>query len=143
MTPVIISQTYIATPAAVWKAITDPHEMRRWYFDTMEDFQPRPGFETQFNVEANGKDYLHHWTVLESVPERKLVYEWRYPDYPGESTVTWELMPAGNDTQVTLTHRGIESFPQDNADFAPASFTGGWNYFLGERLKTYLEGGTL
>ncbi|MBV9987479.1 MAG: SRPBCC domain-containing protein [Chitinophagaceae bacterium] len=143
MVPIVITQTYIASPAEVWKAITDPAAMHRWYFDTMENFEPRVGFETRFNVHANGKDYMHHWRVLEVIPERKLVYEWLYPDYPGQSTVSWELQPAGNDTVLTLTHRGNESFPQDNPDFSRESCTGGWTYFLGERLKTYLEGGTL
>ena len=36
-----------ATPAKVWKAITDKDEMKQWYFD-LKDFKAEVGFEFQF-----------------------------------------------------------------------------------------------
>lgn len=45
----------------------------QWFFETMEDFAPEPGFETQFNMRAEDKDYPHLWKVTEVVPGKKLL----------------------------------------------------------------------
>jgi len=49
----------------VWKAITDKDQMKQWYFDTIDDFKPEVGFQTQFKVRNGNKDYLHIWKVTE------------------------------------------------------------------------------
>ena len=36
--PIIVEQTYSAPPASVWKAITNPEQMRQWYFKPMKYF---------------------------------------------------------------------------------------------------------
>jgi uncharacterized protein YndB with AHSA1/START domain len=137
--PLIVEAMYNASADTVWKAITEEDEMRKWYFDTMPHFKPEAGFTTEFNVEANGTNYLHHWVVKEVQPGRKISYTWTYPDFQGKSVVSWELIPEQNKTRVKLTHSGLESFPQEKPDFSRESFTGGWNFFLGKRLKEYLE----
>jgi hypothetical protein len=35
--------------------------MRQWFFEEMKDFEAEPGFETQFNVECEGRHYVHLW----------------------------------------------------------------------------------
>jgi hypothetical protein len=40
---------------------------------------------------------------------------------------------------VKLTHEGLETFPQNNPDFAKESFMQGWTYILGTSLKKFLE----
>lgn len=53
-------------------------------------------------------DYLHLWRVKEVVPQKRIVYEWRYGGVPGNSTVTWELSETPEGTKLKLTHEGIK-----------------------------------
>jgi len=137
--PLIVGQLYDASVAKVWKAITDENQMKEWYFESMNSFKPVVGFETEFNVRANNKDYLHIWKVTEVIPEVKISYIWRFGGYPGESLVTFEVSRVDKLTKLKLTEVGIESFPQDNPDFTRESWIEGWNYFICNRLKEYLE----
>ena len=45
--------------------------MRRWFFEPMTEFEPKVGFETQFDVQCEGQNYPHQWKVTEIVPERR------------------------------------------------------------------------
>lgn len=137
--PVVVEQTYDAPVAEVWRAITDKDQMRQWFFETMTDFEPEPGFEVQFNVRCEGRDYPHEWKVTEVDSEKRIVYGWRYGGHPGNSTVVWELSETPSGTKLTFTHEGIETFPQDNPVFSRESTQAGWNYLLRESLKAFLE----
>jgi uncharacterized protein YndB with AHSA1/START domain len=113
--------------------------MKEWYFN-MEDFKPEVGFEFQFGGTGNdGIRYAHLCKVTEVIPGKKLSHSWRYKDTPGESFVTWELFAEGDKTRLKLTHAGLETFPQDNPDFAKTSFSKGWTYITGTSLAEYLE----
>jgi uncharacterized protein YndB with AHSA1/START domain len=138
-TPIIVEQTFNAPADVVWKAITSKDQMCEWFFETMVEFRPEPGFETQFNVRCEDRDYLHLWKVTDVVPERRIAYEWRYGGYPGNSSVTWELSETPGGTSLRLTHEGHETFPQDDPVFSRESCQGAWDYFLRESLKAFLE----
>ena len=137
--PIVVEQIYNAPIAAIWKAITEKDQMRQWFFEPMSNFETEVGFETQFDVQVEGQNYAHQWKVTEVVSERKIAYDWRYAGVPGDSSVTWELSEAANGTKLTLTHAGIESFPQDDPVFSRESGQAGWGYFLHESLKAFLE----
>ena len=137
--PVVVEQTFDAPIATVWQAITDPAQMPRWFFEPIADFEPPVGFETQFTVNADGRDYQHLWKVIDVVPESRIVYDWRYGGYPGNSTVTWELSETPAGTTLRLTHRGHETFPQDVPAFDREQGLAGWRYFIHESLKAFLE----
>jgi len=136
--PIVVTQTYPVPPEVLWQAITDPQQMPQWFFDTIEAFEPRVGFETVFVVVADGDAYTHRWTVTEVVPREKIVYRWRYDGIPGDSTVTWQLAPTAQGTRLTLTHAGGETFPQDNPVFFRETGVEGWTYFLQDSLKSFL-----
>ncbi len=138
-TSIIMEQVYNASLTDTWKALTVTKQMQEWYFPMMPSFEARQGFETKFNVNANGHDYLHHWRVREVIPQKKISYDWLYPEHGGQSILTWELFDEQGKTRLKLTHAGIESFPQENPDFAQGSFQTGWNFFLNQRLKAFLE----
>ncbi len=138
---IIVEQTYDARPSDVWKAITERDRMRKWFFEPMQEFQPKVGFETEFNVHCEGVDYPHVWNVTEVIPEKRIAYGWRYGGYPGDSTVVWEMAPAGGGTKLTLTHTWHEAFPTDVEVFSRNSCEAGWKYFLQNSLKSYLSGG--
>ena len=134
----VIERTLNASAERVWKAITDRDQMEKWYFKLAE-FKPEVGFEFTFEGGSKEMTYVHLCKVTKVEPGKLLQYSWRYKDYPGNSFVTMELFPEGNATKLKLTHEGIESFPQDNKDFARESFSKGWTYIIGTSIKNYLE----
>lgn len=136
--PYVIERIYNAPAEKVWQAITDKNQMKQWYFD-LEEFRPEVGFEFRFNADCDGQDYLHLCRVTEVIPGKKIAYTWRYPDYEGNSEVTWELFPEGEKTRLRLTHTGLESFPQNDPNFTKESFSGGWTHFIGTALPGFLE----
>ena len=135
--PLVVTHSYNAPPARVWQAITDPAQMRQWYFD-VSDFRAEVGFTFEFTGESDDCSYLHVCEVTAVVPGKKITYSWSYPDHPGISFVTWELFEEGNGTRLVLTHSGLETFPP-HKDFARSSFTEGWTYFLDNALPKFLE----
>src|SRR5438105_4321965 len=130
ITPITVEATLNAPVSRVWQAITDDEEMRRWFFETIKAFEAMEGFETEFNVHNEGRDYPHHWKVTKVVAGQKLVYDWTHPGVVGTSFVEWDLVPSGDGTRLTLTHTGIETFPADDPAFRPESCHAGWKYFL-------------
>jgi uncharacterized protein YndB with AHSA1/START domain len=137
--PIIVEQTYRAPIGRVWDAISNKDQMPKWFFGSIKEFDPRVGFWTKFNVSNGRKDYLHVWRVVEVVPNRRLTLEWQYGGYPGDSFVTFELTPAGEGTHLKLTHRGHETFPKDDPVFSREHCVDGWNYFIRQQLKTFLD----
>jgi uncharacterized protein YndB with AHSA1/START domain len=139
MQPFEIERIFPVAPVKVWKAITDPDEMKNWYFNI-------PGFKAQVGCEfsfaggpPDGIQYTHLCKVTEVIPGKKITHSWSYSGYEGISFVTWELFPEGTSTRVKLTHAGLETFPQGNPDFAAKNFAEGWTSIVGTSLKNYLE----
>ncbi len=137
--PIVTEQIYHAPIEVVWKAITDKDQMRQWFFEPMTEFEPEPGFETQFIVKVEDQVYLHLLKLIDVVPLKRIVYDWRYGGYPGISTVAWDLSETAKGTKLVLTHEGIETFPQDNPVFSRESGQGGWDYFIRDSLKRFLQ----
>lgn len=137
--PIVIERKFNTSAARVWKAITDKDEMRQWYFD-LAGFKAEAGFEFHFSGGPSPeKQYLHLCKVTEVVAGKKLTYSWRYDGYAGNSFVTFELFGEGDNTRVRLTHAGLDTFPNDEPDFAKKNFEEGWTDIIGRSLKEYLE----
>lgn len=138
-TPVIVEQAFNARVSKVWQAITDENQMKKWYFETLDTFKPEVGFQTEFNVHANDRDYLHKWKVIDVEAKKRITYIWTFGGYEGEWNVTFELTSENNHTKLILTNVGIESFPPNNPDFSRESCTEGWNYLICNRLKEFVD----
>ena len=136
--PFVIERSYNAPVETVWNAITDKTQMKQWYFD-LDDFKPEVGFEFKFDGGSDDKVHHHLCKIVEVVPHKKLKYSWSYEGFEGMSYVTFELFDEAKTTKVKLTHEGLETFPQNNPDFAKESFMKGWTYILGTSLKNFLE----
>ena len=138
--PLIVERSFRASIENVWKAITDKDQMKEWYFE-LEEFKAEKGFKFEFTGGDEKKQYLHQCEVITADPPNKLSYSWAYPEHNnGYSVVTWELFKEGeNKTRLKLTHEGLDTFPNDQPNFAVASFTEGWNYILGASLKKFVE----
>jgi uncharacterized protein YndB with AHSA1/START domain len=137
--PVVVENEVNAPVEKVWKALTEKEQMKQWYFD-LDAFKAEEGFRFSFPGQGQkGETYIHLCTITEVIPLQKLQYSWQYEGIPGYSLVTFELVDKGARTFVKLTHHGLETFPQDQADFARSSFNGGWNELIGKLLPGFVE----
>lgn len=137
--PFTIERVYDALVEKVWKALTDKDQMKEWYFD-LEEFRPEKGFEFSFYGEGHkGEKYLHLCRITEVIPLKKLAYTWQYEGLEGLSVVSFELSEESGNTRLKLTHAGLETFPQNNPDFAPESFAAGWTEITGVYLKNFVS----
>jgi len=135
--PFTIERVFDAPVALVWRAITTPEAMSRWYFD-ITNFKPEVGCEFQFIVEHEGNVHDHRCQITEVVPQKTIAYTWRFHGHQGESLVTFELFAEGDRTQLRLTHQGLETFPK-LPRFARKNFARGWTWLIGSGLKDYVE----
>lgn len=134
--PFVIERRLKAPVSIVWKAITDPVQMKEWYFD-LPDFRAEVGCVFTFKGGTEDSVYNHICKVLEVVPEEKLQYSWTYKGYEGYSVVTFLLSAEGDNTILKLTHEGLHTFPAI-ADFARKNFEHGWTDIIGRLLPDYL-----
>lgn len=136
---ILVERTFDVPVDKAWSAITDASEMKKWYFD-IENFEPKVGAKFDFmGGPDNGTQYLHLCEVTEVVENEKFAHTWRYDNYPGNSTVCWQLIDKGEKTIVRLTHADLQTLAEGGPDFAKENFAEGWNYILHTSLKKYLE----
>jgi len=138
--PIVVEQTYPVPRERVWEALTDPAQMCQWFFKPIAEFEPRVGFSTRFTVASGGIGFVHVWKVVEAVPNERLVLDWRYEGYPGDSSVEFVLVCEGDGTYLRMTHRGQGTFPQEVPEFGRDACTKGWEFFFCESLLGFLEG---
>lgn len=137
--PIVVEQIFNASANSVWNAITSLYQMRQWYFDNITSFKPEVGFETEFNVQSQDKNFIHKWKVTEVIPVRTISYNWKYEGISGDSFVKFELFENNKSTKLRLTHQVLENFPDDIPEFKRESGVEGWTYFIKKRLKEFLE----
>jgi len=137
--PIIVEQSFNTSIESVWKAITEVDQMRQWFFENIPSFKPEVGFETQFNIQSQDRNFLHMWKVTEVVPLRLIRYNWKFEGFQGDSYVVFELFKENNLTKLQLTAQVLEDFPEDIPEFKRESGIEGWTYFIKKSLKEFLE----
>jgi uncharacterized protein YndB with AHSA1/START domain len=137
--PIIVEQDFTTSIGKVWNAITSFEEMTQWFFENIPSFNSEVGFETQFAVHVEDRTFTHLWKITEVIPEQKIVYNWKYAEYPGDSFVTFELFEDKSHVKLKLSVRIVEDFPDDIPEFKRESGLEGWTYFIRKRLKEYFE----
>ncbi len=137
--PIIVEQTFKITPTRLWNAITKHNEMILWYFDNIPRFIPEVGFTTRFEVQSKDRKFPHKWRITEVIPNKKISYHWSYDNYSGEAIVSFELFEVDNNTKLKLTNQILSDFPSNIPEFTTESCTLGWEYFIQQQLKKYLE----
>ena len=138
--PIIVSSEFNVSAEALWSALTDIDEMKKWYFENIPAFEPVVGFETQFAVQSEERLFTHRWKVMEVVPLKSITYSWEYKEYPGRALVTFELMEERSQIKLKLVNQVLEDFPHDIPEFQRSSCQAGWDYFIGDRLMRYFDG---
>lgn len=137
--PVVVEQKFEVSSETLWRALTERDQLIAWFFDNIPAFEPVEGFKTEFTVSTDERDFHHLWTITESVPGSKIVYDWRYKDLPGVGKVTFEIWPEGSGSRLRVTNEGLETFPPDIPEFSRESCVGGWKYLIQENLPDYLS----
>lgn len=136
--PIVVEAQFNKSATTLWKALTSHSEMKKWYFEVLDDFQPEVGFNTAFKVHSENRIFTHQWEVIEVVPEKKIIYSWRFLEYPGASTSSFEVFGDQNSSRLQLTILVQADFPEDIPEFRRESCIGGWDYFIHGNLKKYM-----
>lgn len=133
MAAIVEELTIAATPQRVWDALTQQDEIVQWWADkahvkpeigSLGEFRFRPPAGIlQFEVAELDHDQKVRWISRQGPPH-----------WAGTS-VTWNLTPVPNGTQVVFTHEGFAQ-----VDAAYEQTKGNWEHFLAS-LKSYLETG--
>ena len=134
----IQSTTQIDAPIDdVWKAITTPALIKRWFFgvDTRTDW--KVGSQLVHTGEYQGKPYVDKGEILEFEPPKRLVHtHWSdvsgVPEADHYQVVAWDLTTKSGETQLTITERNLPS------EEAARTSEDGWKVALGS-LKEMLE----
>jgi uncharacterized protein YndB with AHSA1/START domain len=137
--PIIVEQIFVAPITKVWSALTTLSEMKMWFFTNIKAFEPIAGFETNFDIQVEDRNFPHFWKVLEVQPNHKITTEWRYGGYQGCAIVEFKITQIDKQTHLKLTATTTESFPDDIPEFKIESAIDGWNYLIKKSLKDYLE----
>ena len=135
-TPLIKEFRYDVPVQDVWQALTEKDKMKIWYFPQLQEFEPKVGFEFQFN--DDNSQYQKKWIVTKVVEGKTFAHNWSYKGFKGNSEVIFDLRPEGESTRLKVTQTNLDSFPSDS-HFARERFEWGWNDLLGQNLKHLLE----
>jgi uncharacterized protein YndB with AHSA1/START domain/DNA-binding transcriptional ArsR family regulator len=137
--PAHIYEVYIrASAQAVWNAIIDPEQTKKYFHGTAFTSSLEPGTPWTC-VAADGSTVLQG-QVVEADPGRRLVLTFAMlvnPETAADrpSRVTWDIESMGETTKLTLTH---DDFNAVTPTYTSVRF--GWNPIL-SGLKTLLETG--
>ncbi|MGM0636368.1 MAG: SRPBCC family protein [Bacteroidota bacterium] len=123
----------------LWKLITSLKSMQKWFFENLLTFEAKPGFETRFTVKTPNQSFVHLWKIIEVIPDQKIVYNWKYEGFSGDSEVTFQLSSKNGKTVLTLTHTVLEDFPQATSEFSRESCLAGWQWFIQKSLVEFVK----
>lgn len=131
MLPVTRKLVIAAPIEQVWTALTDQPTIQAWlggHSRVRLDLRVG-GFYAFFDGEISGL-----YTRIE--PPQRLTYTWRIAVWPRDwpdSLVEWELTPAGQGTQVTLTQQPFPTTQERE------SHEEKWDVYLLDPMKAWLE----
>jgi guanylate cyclase len=109
------SITIAAAPATVWKALTTPALIKRWFFGVDTETDWREGGPIVHRGEYEGMPYEDKGTIVNVEPERRLVHtHWSpvsgLPDREENyQEVTWSLAGRDGSTVLTVSETNLRS----------------------------------
>jgi len=146
----VVSREFNATRDRVWKAWTDPQQIKQWLGLSEEmtveavimDLKVGGKFRIQMKM-SDGEFFTAAGSYLEVKKPERLVYTWdwekdgggtAFGDLEGyETQVTVEFQAVGERTRLTLTHeRFLSAVRRDRHEE-------GWTIWLG-RMSQFIEG---
>ena len=132
MSAIVEELTIEAAPQRVWGAITQQDEIVQWWAYEAQ-VKPEVGSLAEFRFRQGA--FVMQFEVAELEQDEKVRWISKSPPQWAGTSVTWQLTPVYNGTQVVFTHDGFAK-----VDEAYEQTRGNWAYFLAS-LKSYLETG--
>jgi uncharacterized protein YndB with AHSA1/START domain len=123
-----------AAPERVFRALTDPAELVKWFTHSAE-VDLRPGGTLRFTWADYG---AVPGRILEVDPPRRFVYAWTQQPDVGETTIAIDLEPVAEGTRLRVVHTGFETGPDWDRIYVEDVET--WPKEL-ENLRAWLEDG--
>ncbi|MFC4245315.1 SRPBCC domain-containing protein [Gryllotalpicola reticulitermitis] len=128
--------TIDAAPETVWRILTEPEHIFRWWFAKAE-FEPVAGTNGHILFRVGGRSYPTEIAVLAADAPSFLALRWCHPagDAPTElnsTLVEFTLEPIGGQTLLRVVESGLSKVDWD-ADTKAAyldSHTEGWKHHL-------------
>jgi uncharacterized protein YndB with AHSA1/START domain len=136
-TRVLENQYFVrASPAQVFRALTDPERIVRWFADRAE-LEPRKGGAYRLGWQDGP---THAGKLLDFVPDRRVTFAWTWKEVPAVGTTRFrlEVERRGDGTLLTVSHLDIPSGIEYVELYAGAVW--GWTYFM-MNLKAFVEHG--
>jgi uncharacterized protein YndB with AHSA1/START domain len=128
VTSIEIDQFIARTPAKVWRALTEPEWLARWW--ATGDIKPVVGHRFTLDMGVWGQQACE---VLEVEPEKLLRYT--FAEGVLDTTITWRLEPEGDGTRLFLEHTGFNEASRE----ALEGMGNGWPGLL-RRIERTIEG---
>ncbi len=130
-----------ASPAVVFKALTDEKELTQWFPNQGAIMEARVGGSVEFKfLRPDGAKHTMRGKILEITPGKKLSYSWKFDSAPDSNeVVTWTLEPVdGGKTRVTLVHTGFKKPSQKDIE-SGMTLEAGWSHFI-DQLANHCKG---
>ena len=109
-----IQRTVSASVERVYKAWTDPEQMRRWFgceyvtdIKVVQDLRAGGRYQVQMTTDPDGVVITVHGVYKEVDPNKKLVYTWNSDsaEYPAVDTlISVQFIERGKGTEIVLEH---------------------------------------
>lgn len=130
----------------VWRALTEPEQMGLWIMnfsneegEMRTDFRPVVGATYRMDA-RRGRGWRGYvvGSVLEVVPNERLVYTWAHSSYQDENParVEFTLKPTSTGTRIRMVQAG---FPGLKGWFVLKGAQMGWRKMLSSGLPVVLE----
>jgi uncharacterized protein YndB with AHSA1/START domain len=122
-----------ATPARVWRALSDAKEFGAWFGVQLDD-DFAPGKPVRGTIQYQGKALAFLFHVEQMVPERLFSFRWHPygidPDYDYSrepmSLVELAIAPVPEGTRLTVTESGFSQIPEARRATAFEMNSRGW-----------------
>ena len=128
-----------APASAVWKAVTDPAEIKQYFFGTDVHTDWKVGSPIEYTGVYNGVAYHDKGIIKQNIPE-KILQSTYWSSMSGKEDkpenyqdITYELMPRNGGTTLKVTQLNVRSQKEQEHS------TANWKMVL-EALKKFVEG---
>jgi uncharacterized protein YndB with AHSA1/START domain len=135
-----------ASPEIVWRVITEPEQISRWFSDEAE-VEGRAGADGTLTWTPGGRsgdrefDMVVPIRVVDADPFRRFSFRWNHPlgagpDENNSALVEFSLIEEGDGTRLRVVESGIDAVTHDEEGKARylEDHAQGWERHLGEML---------
>ena len=137
-----IELSYRESPEVVWRAITDPDQVAKWFM--LVPLEPRRGGSVMLRSVSRGTDTGTRGTIAAFDPPALLEYEFRDTDL-FDGTLRFEVTSDGDGCRMAFTQRLAPHMvwthePDGTGGTVGPEAAPGWQDFFVESLGAFLEG---